>query len=668
MNDDTPRDVSIDTIHEILDGDDTEARAKEVAEPLADPETAVHFCREHGPTTYADLLERACSWYHATETGRATAILQLARIARMAPDLLRDDPDRLVELVDNYGRWLTGEEGRFADFDRALRDEPPHVDDLRGEGYARDAGEELEAILSEWRDWADAHLDRPRLVRRRVPRDLPDERFRHVVYSPEAWSRLTWSPEGDHLVTWKGDGTLQSLDPETVETQWSRQLEGRSEALAYNDALDALVAIHSRLGSDDEEPTLSISLLELDSGERREHYRFEKNQQTRAASIARRAPRALIGGAPSLDVVNLETGGRRSIQHDDGSVFRAAIDDDGHRAAIGLSRYGEDEDGGIFIADLEAETGQPLDDLVDTTIDFSGSGLAWSDDRLAVVDGVGDVRIWDLPSGERVETFSPDHRKWSKDVTWSPSGEQLAVCWGTPAGDRRHAVTLWTLEDDETPVRLPGGIVATRSTAFDPGGRCIGLACIDGRLRIQPTSWRETDPLLPAMESDSIHLAALEPHRSLVAAASSYADEPIYILDLDTGRVVDELSFGHVPDHLDFSSDGERLLARSEQEAFQVTLWEHDGRDDWERVHDPGADGLEGFDLGSDEEKGLASRVTVDDDGATHLPNPLNPDETLTWPTPLLRMDGLDAVYLAEDCPYVVAHQCNRLEVMEVVE
>ena len=124
---------------------------------------------------------------------------------------------------------------------------------------------------------------------------------------------------------------------------------------------------------------------------------------------------------------------------------------------------------------------------------------------------------------------------------------------------------------------------------------------------------------------------------------------------------------GASADDLDFSDDGDSLIARSNSERFAVTIWGREAEGGWSPLSDAGIDELEGFPLGDDEAETLADRVHVTDDGVTHLPNPLNPDDPLTWPTPLVCMDGLDAIYLAENSPYVVAHQCNRLEVMEVV-
>jgi WD40 repeat protein len=630
------------TLLDRLDADDP-AR---VADALESPERATELCTEAGPMTYARGAERVADALRDDDASRSLRLELLAGAARLDAPFLQRHPERFVETVLNRCRWYAGHSGRFAPLDR-LSDhaEPRTPEPVEG----------LDDLVETWREWHRTVFDRSRLVARRMPRDLPGEPFDVVARGREQFSRVTWGPEGRRLFAIESEAGLAAWDTETGERLWRHRPEHPPDDVEYNHPTASLVLVTRREeGEERQDWGVCLHRLDPETGTEQVRHTLEIAPQDQFSCVARDAPVALVGGFERAELIDLESG--ESVHPYGAQPHGGAISDDGQHAAFGRLDLRD-----TLSVDRTDQTTTPLD-RPDAGFDASPTVHALHEDRVAIGDIEGGVRVWRADTGELVASFQGSGLV--TDLAWSSEGDRLAASWLDPTEGTGHGTTVWDLEQEVVDTRLPTGVVRTNGLAFDPDDRRIAAADTDGRLRIHRLDRPESSET-SNVPSDGICTSALDPNHPLVAVATHRVDAPIRLFDLETGELLDELPYNGIPDALDVSESGEYVMARSEEDPLDNTVWRREAADDWRRERALGVELLDVLDL---EPEALVSQVYVDDAGATRFPNPMNPDEELVWPTPLLRMEGLDTLQIAEGCPWIVAHQCNRLEIVEVVE
>ena len=617
------------------------------ARALASPERATDICDDEGPLAYARLAERIADHLADDEPARASQLECLADAVRLDAPFLYDHPERLVETVVNRCRWFAGDRERFDALDR----EHDHAESREFERV-----EGMDELLEQWRTWDRAHRDAPRLATRRMPRDLPGEHLSMIVRGREQFNRVAWAPDGECLFAMEADRGISAWDAETGACLWRRQPEGAPDGLEYNRVMDSLVFVtRCERGENRQDYSVRVHHIDPDTGSDQRCQTVEVAPQDQFTSIARDASVALLGGFERALLFDVETG--EELHAYDVQPHGGTLSRDGRYVALGRLDHRD-----TVLFDRK-QNEQRTFDRPERGHEASSTVHALADAHLAVGDTEGSVRVWDLATDELVASFQG--AGVVTDLAWATEGERLAASWLDPTEGTGHGTTLWRLDDEQLLGRLPTGVVRTNGLTFSPGDDRIAAADTDGRLRIHRLDDRDDVPP-PTVPSDGVCTSALEPRRRRMAVATHRVTDPVRLFDLESGELLETLYFDGVPDALDFSGDGNHLLVRTGDDPLDNVVWTRSDSGDWQADLEIGVQLLEAFEAEPDP---FDSHIYVDGTGTTHLPNPLDPEgDALTWPTPLLRMDDLDAIQMARGCPYIVAHQCNRLEIIEIVE
>jgi WD40 repeat protein len=193
-----------------------------------------------------------------------------------------------------------------------------------------------------------------------------------------------------------------------------------------------------------------------------------------------------------------------------------------------------------------------------------GSSVAFSPDgqRLAIVTGYYNVRLWDIANRWQIRLFVAPGILSS--VAFSPGGAELA------AASHDGTVRLWSTETGKEIATLKGHSAAANCVAFSNDGSLLASGGSDWKARLWSTkTWHQQAVLTEDCEIRSV---AFSPDGSKLATAGSGESKSAGLWDVGTSHKILELR-GHTQavHSVDFSPDG-RLLATAGLDGT-VRLW-----------------------------------------------------------------------------------------------
>jgi WD40 repeat protein len=244
-------------------------------------------------------------------------------------------------------------------------------------------------------------------------------------------------------------------------------------------------------------------------------------------------------------------------------VEAVAISADGRRAAAA------GHDGRISVFD--APSGQKLHTLSIPT--FWCLGLALSPDgRLAACSSTGQLSVWQVESGELVQTLTT----WSGVLAWSPDGRFLA------AGST--VIDLWDTQSWRKAKTMGGHAGEIRGLAFSPDGHHLATASIDTTARIWDV---DTGERTWTLRTEAVNLPregpSGDPVRLPVLAVAfspdgkrlvtGGTDRTVRLWDVASGKLLQTLT-GHsmTVTGVAFLEDGKRIASSSLDHT--IRLWD----------------------------------------------------------------------------------------------
>lgn len=235
----------------------------------------------------------------------------------------------------------------------------------------------------------------------------------------------------------------------------------------------------------------------------------------------------------------------------------------GHSGRVDAVRFGPDgrviasaETGDIRIWDVES--GDLLKRLYERWTDNSASGLAFSPDGRQIAAGYLDkVIVWDIADGRQVQTLQ-DESLWTvSSLAFSPDGRQLL------SGSWDEAIRLWDVSTGKLSHTLKGHTEEVNDVAFSPDGRRIVSAGGDETIKIwDAASGQQLRQLDREGDNDAfVNSCAISPdgrrlaltRGNVVAIVDAESGHDLLILRGHTNRV-NSVAFG--PDGLMVASGG----------------------------------------------------------------------------------------------------------------
>ena len=209
----------------------------------------------------------------------------------------------------------------------------------------------------------------------------------------------------------------------------------------------------------------------------------------------------------------------------------------------------------------DAQTGQPLtppfphEDAV-TSARFSPDGR-----RVVTASADGTARVWEVKTGQPL-TPPFHHQGPVGSAQFSPDGERVVT-----ASDDGTA-QVWEARTGQpvtAPLRHKG---AVREAEFSPDGSRVVTASEDGTAQVWDVA--TSRPATPALEHlDKVVCARFSPDGQRVATGSW--DKWVFIWDANTGKSLGSFRLREQVRSIEFSPDGQRLLAAG---GLRATLYD----------------------------------------------------------------------------------------------
>ena len=159
------------------------------------------------------------------------------------------------------------------------------------------------------------------------------------------------------------------------------------------------------------------------------------------------------------------------------------------------------------------------------------NSIAFSPDGKRVVSGSGEIRIWDIETGQILPISFTGHRDRVYSVAFSPDGQHVA------SGSYNTPIRVWDIHTGQI---AAGPLEGHRGSIY-----CIAFSPDGGRMRIASASW---DGTVRIWDIGSFHLAALQTHP--VALLPNGNGTTSTLTDLNRGGNSHILS-SHMKNHLD---------------------------------------------------------------------------------------------------------------------
>ncbi len=197
------------------------------------------------------------------------------------------------------------------------------------------------------------------------------------------------------------------------------------------------------------------------------------------------------------------------------------------------------------------------------------NSVAFSPDgeRLASASGLwkhGQVKVWDVTSGQEMLTFKGHTEGGVKSVAFSPDGKRLASA-------SADAVKVWDTTSGQETLTLKGHTDRVVSVAFSPDGNRLASASFDQTVKVWDAT-RGQETLTLKGHTGYVMSVAFSPDGTrLASAGGDDGDTTVKMWDATSGQETLTLK-GHTGGVMSvaFSPDGKRLASASADHTVKV--------------------------------------------------------------------------------------------------
>ena len=177
--------------------------------------------------------------------------------------------------------------------------------------------------------------------------------------------------------------------------------------------------------------------------------------------------------------------------------------------------------------------------------------------------GSGDIRLWDVSTGDIIRTLT-GHTRPVASVSFSPDDQTLA------SGSDDATVRLWDVSTGDTLRTLTGHTSSVYSVSFSPDGQTLASGSTDGTLRLWDVS--TGDPIYTLTGHRWFVVSVSFSPEGQTLASGSW-DDTVRLWDVSTGDAIRTLT-GHTGSvhSVSFSPDGQTLASGSDDAT--VRLWD----------------------------------------------------------------------------------------------
>ncbi len=180
-----------------------------------------------------------------------------------------------------------------------------------------------------------------------------------------------------------------------------------------------------------------------------------------------------------------------------------------------------------------------------TTLAFNPSGSL-----LASGDIDGDVRFWDMNSGDEIAAIKQGRQTF--EITFNPDGSILA------SSDSDGAVRLWDMAGFEELGIFEGHVWGIFDVDFSPDGKLIASGGVDQSVRVWEVPDGTEKFVLHGHQEDVLALD-FSPDGSILASGSE--DKSVRLWDVASGEQISQLSAHQEPvNDVHFNPDGSLLV------------------------------------------------------------------------------------------------------------
>ncbi len=179
------------------------------------------------------------------------------------------------------------------------------------------------------------------------------------------------------------------------------------------------------------------------------------------------------------------------------------------------------------------------------------------------------IRLWDAKSGEELRRYeASNHSSQYESVSFSPSGQFVLAGSRKSTGSAPHMAWIWNTDTTIEIQRYVGEhnthYVGGVESQFSPNGENVLTACLDGPAIL----WNTITGTVIRKFGTAVKAAAFSPSGEQVVTGSGCGY--IAIWNKASGRKQLDFSIHDNVMSIDFSPDGERLLARSFKTAYYI--------------------------------------------------------------------------------------------------